>query len=470
MAASEEVSAPQTYQRMQLFVLSCVALTTAAMVFSLRANVMQDLGEAFHLTAEAVGVAVGLSFLGFTISVVVGGPLCDTVGMRGLLGIAAVLHIIGMLIVVFAASLTFLASAAAVLSIGMLAVGIAHGLVEAVINPLCATLYPDEKTHKLNVLHAWWPGGMIIGGLLGFWFTRHQVTWEIQLGIILIPAVIYGLLVAVTKFPPTERVEHGVPTADMWREAIRPLFIVWFVCMFFTAAMELGPMQWVEATLGKTVGFPGIIILVYVSGLMFILRHFAGPLAHKLSPVGLMWCSALLAGLGLLGLSAAKSPVPALMAATVFGFGVCYMWPTMLAVTSERFPRGGALLLGLMGGAGNLSVFTTVWVIGRIYDVYTQKFLPLGERLTGDLVARAGTEPLVGQMLDAARAQAVPSTFRFVAALGIFLIVVFGVIWLRDRAAGGYKVVDLAAEMGTKEDAAEAEAEESQPADESSEE
>jgi len=451
MAASEEASAPQTYQRMQLFVLSCVALTTAAMVFSLRANVMEDLGVAFQLTAEAVGAAVGLSFIGFTVSVVVGGPLCDIVGMRGLLGIEAVLHILGLMIVLFAGGA---AAGAAVLSIGMLAVGLAHGLVEAVINPLCATLYPDDKTHKLNVLHAWWPGGMIIGGLLGYFMAKSDVGWQVQLGIILIPAVIYGVLVAVTKFPPTERVEHGVATADMWKEALRPLFIVWFVCMFFTAAMELGPMAWVEATLSKTVGFSGILILVYVSGLMFVLRHFAGPLAHKLSPIGLMWVSALLAGIGLLGLSGANDKTTAFIAATIFGFGVCYMWPTMLGVTSERFPRGGALLLGLMGGAGNLSVFTTVWGIGKVYDVYTQRFLPLGERLTGELVARAGADPAVGQMLDGARAQAVPPTFQFVAALGIILIIVFGVIWLRDKAAGGYKTVDLAEEMAVEDEAA----------------
>jgi predicted MFS family arabinose efflux permease len=455
MAASEETSAPQTYQRMQLFILSCVALTTAAMVFSLRANVMQDLGEAFGLTAEAVGAAVGVSFLGFTASVVIGGPLCDTVGMRGLLGIAAVLHILGLLIVVFAGGV---AAGAAVLSIGMLAVGLAHGLVEAVINPLCATLFPDDKTHKMNVLHAWWPGGMIIGGLLGYLMANvnasmpwDPVGWRVQLGVILIPAVIYGALVAVTKFPPTERVEHGVATVDMWKEALRPLFIVWFVCMFFTAAMELGPMAWIEATLSKTVGFSGILILVYVSGLMFVLRHFAGPLAHKLSPIGLMWISALLAGIGLLALAGANNKITALIAATIWGCGVCYMWPTMLGVTSERFPRGGALLLGLMGGAGNLSVFTTVWGIGRVYDVFTQKFLPAGERLTGDLVASAATDPAVAQMLDTARAGAVPSTFRFVAALGIILVVVFGIIWFRDKAAGGYKAVDLAAEMGAED-------------------
>jgi MFS family permease len=443
MAASEEVVAPQTYRRMQLFVLSCVSLTTAAMVFSLRANVMQDLGEAFHLTAEAVGGAVGVAFLGFVVSIVVGGPLCDVVGMRGLLGLAAVLHVIGTLITVLIASLASAGSAALVLSLGMLAVGIAHGLVEAVINPLIATLYPDDKTHKLNVLHAWWPGGLIIGGLLGFLLAKLGVSWQVQLGLILIPSVVYGALVAATKFPPTERVEHGVPTIDMWREALRPMFIVWFVCMFFTAAVELGPNQWVAATLSKTVGFSGILILVYVSGLMFVLRHFAGPLAHKLSPVGLMWLAALLAGVGLLGLAAAKSPIPALLAATVWGAGICYMWPTMLGVTSERFPKGGALLLGLMGGAGNLSTFTTVYGMGKIYDIYTQKFLPVGQKLTGDLVAQAAADPRVTQILDGARTQAVPYAFQYVAALAIFLLVVFGIIWLRDRAAGGYRVIRL---------------------------
>ncbi len=407
---------------------------------------MEDWGTLFALDAKSIGLAVGYAFLAFAISVFIGSPLCDFLGMGRLLGLAALLHIGGTVLTILTPSLQGSLSPYLNLSIAMFTVGLAHGLVEAVINPLIATIYADDKTHRLNVLHAWWPGGLIIGGLIGFALHQAGMNWQWRMGVILVPSVIYGALVLVTKFPPTERVAAGVADREMWMEALRPLFIVWFLCMWLTAATELGPGQWVDATLSKTVGFAGILVLVYVSGLMFVLRHFAGPLAQRLSPVGLMWLSSLLAGLGLMALSAAKSPIPALLAATVWGAGVCYMWPTMLGVVSERFPKGGAWLLGLMGSAGNLSTYLVLPLMGRAYDVYTQRFLPAGEQLQALINQAAQKTPVAEQAkqtLDAARTQAVPFAFRYVAALAIVLIVVFGIIWLRDRAAGGYRVVRL---------------------------
>jgi len=316
-------------------------------------------------------------------------------------------------------------SAAAVLYLSWFVAGLGNGLVEAVINPLAATLYPEDKTHKLNVLHAWWPGGIVVGGVLAYLLRAAGFGWQVRLATILIPAGVYGAMLIGQKFPATERVQAGVSTPEMIRQAFRPLFLVWFAMMFLTAALELGPGQWVDATLTRTVGFEGILLLVYISGLMFIFRHFAGPLAHRFSPVGLMWISSVLAAIGLLFLSYANSPVTGLLAATVWGIGVCYMWPTMLGVTSERFPRGGAFLLGLMGTAGNLSIqFVLPWM-GSIYDEFTKR------------AEAAGLPP------EAARARAAPVSFRYVAALGLILIVVFGLIWLRDRATGGYKVETL---------------------------
>ena len=154
----------------------------------------------------------------------------------------------------------------------------------------------------------------------------------------------------------------------MFRELRNPLFLILFASMFLTAASELAPGQWVDFALSRTVGMPGILLLVYVSALMFVMRHFAGPLVHRLSPIGLLWWSCLMAAIGLWLLSVANSPVTALMAATVWGTGVCYMWPTMLGTASERFPRGGALLMGLMGTAGTLSIQFVLPMMGAIYD------------------------------------------------------------------------------------------------------
>jgi MFS family permease len=254
-----------------------------------------------------------------------------------------------MLIMMFAGSLASGAGVYNVLWTGALVTGIGWGLVETVTNPMVASLYPDDKAGKLNAVHAWWPGGLVIGGLLGVAISRFGMGWQANLAVVFIPAGFLVVLCASLKFPPTERVAAGVSAKDMFKELLNPLFFILFASIFLTAASELAPGQWVDLALSRTVHMPGILLLVYVSGLMFLMRHFAGPLVERISPVGVLWFSCLGAALGLIGLSIANSPVTALLAATVWGTGVCYIWPTILATASERFPRGGALLMGLMG-------------------------------------------------------------------------------------------------------------------------
>jgi hypothetical protein len=290
--------------------------------------------------------------------------------------------------------------------------------VETVVNPLAATLYPDQKTHKLNVLHAWWPGGIIIGGLIGAALGYFSIDWRIQMACVLIPAITFGVMMVGTKFPPTERVAAGVSAKGMVREMLRPFFLVWFCSMFLTAASELAPGQWVDYALSRTVHMPGILLLVYVSGLMFIMRHFAGTVVGKLSSVGLLWVSCLLASLGLLALSVANSKVTGLLAATVWGTGVCFMWPTMLAAASERFPKGGALLMGLMGTAGTLSIYFVLPLMGKVYDHY-----------------KAGSGEIAASQLS----------FRVVAIFPAVLLLVFGAIWFVEKSRGGFKQTHITA-------------------------
>src|SRR5206468_3782507 len=198
---------------------------------------------------------------------------------------------------------------------------------------------------------------------------------------------------------------------------------VLFCSMFLTAASELTPGQWVDFALSRTVHMPGILLLVYVSALMFVMRHFAGPLVHKLSPIGLLWISSLMASIGLVALSVADSPITGLLAATVWGTGVCYMWPTMLATASERFPRGGALLMGLMGTAGTLSIRFVLPIMGAIYD--TKKIDVAG----GDDAFKALP---AGPELERVLGIAAQASFRAVALVPAILIVVFGAIWVYD--------------------------------------
>ena len=213
----------------------------------------------------------------------------------------------------------------------------------------------------------------------------------------------------------------------MFKELLKPLFFVLFCSMFLTAASELAPGQWVDLALTRTVGMQGILLLVYVNGLMFVMRHFAGPLVHKLSPIGVLWCSCLGASLGLVALSFANSPVMGLLAATLWGTGVCYMWPTMLATASERFPRGGALLMGLMGTAGTLSIQFVLPIMGTIYD---RKKI----EVAGGEAAFNALQP--GPTLENILGIAAQASFRAVAILPAILLIVFGAIWLYDRSEG----------------------------------
>jgi MFS family permease len=432
-----------SYNPNRLFFLSCMALVAAAWVFVLRASIMADLGSTFGLTSAQVGGSVGTAFLAFGISCFIGSPLCDYLGMGRLLGLACILHVAGVLLTVFSPSLVHTIPAVQLISLSQFTVGFAHGLVEAVINPLAATIYPDNKTHKLNVLHAWWPGGIAIGGILAFLAKDLlHLGWQVRFGMVLLPVVIYGAMLIGQKFPPTERVASNVSNADMFREVAKPAFLVLVFAMLLTASLELGPGQWVDAVLSKTVGFPGILVLVYVSMLMFGFRFFAGALAHKFSPVGLMWISSILAGLGLFALSAANSPVLGILAATVWGMGVCYMWPTMLGITSERFPKGGALAMGIIGAAGSIIINVGLGVIGSIYDFFTLKYLP-GVTNLKDFAERAATDPNLQNQLEHAKTLAAPYAFRYVGLLSVVLVVVFGIWWLVDRGSGGYKAIQL---------------------------
>jgi fucose permease len=248
--------------------------------------------------------------------------------------------------------------------------------------------------------------------------------WQAKLFVVTLPALAVIALSIGVRFPPTERAAAGVSMAEMFRELLNPLFLVLFCSMFLTAATELAPGQWVDFALSRTVHMPGILLLVYVSALMFVMRHFAGPLVHKLSAIGLLWMSCLMGSLGLVALAAANSPVTGLLAATLWGTGVCYMWPTMLATASERFPRGGALLMGLMGTAGTLSIRFVLPMMGSIYDAKKIE-------VAGGEAAFNALQP--GAELERVLGIAAQTSFRAVAILPAVLLVVFGAIWLYDR-------------------------------------
>lgn len=442
-ATSARVGIDKGYNPDRLFLLSCIALIAAAWVFALRASIMKDLGEYFQLDAAQVGGSVGTAFLAFGVSVFFGSSLCDFLGMGRLLTLSCGLFVAGIGMMVFSPALAPSMSPMGVIMASQICVGLAHGLVEAVINPLAATIYPDNKTHKLNVLHAWWPGGIALGGILAFVASEYlHVGWQMRFGFALLPALLFGVLLIGQKFPPTERMASNISNAEMISECMKPAFLILVFAMLFTASLELGPGQWVDAVLSNQVGFSAILVLVYVSMIMFVFRFFAGALAHKFSPIGLMCVSAVGAGLGLLALSYAKGPVMGILAATVWGFGVCYMWPTMLGISSERFPRGGAMAMGIVGSAGSIIINYGLALIGQIYDHYTAAALPAGVTLK-QAMAEAATNPTMKAALDAARNEGAPYAFRWMSLAALVPLVIFAVWFLVDKQKGGYKAVKL---------------------------
>jgi len=411
----------------RLFLASCLALVTTSMVFSIRGDILDALGADFKLNKEQIGLILSPAFWGFTVSILIGGSLVDFFGMRRLLALSSWGYIVAVAAILFAPRPStpvapfYSDPGFLILYGGMLALGLSQGLVEGVINPLCATLYPNDKTHKMNVLHAWWPGGLICGGLMAFAITKLMgldapgvsaglltLGWQVKLGTIIVPALGYLMLIRGQHFPATERVSAGVSTSEMLRESMRPMFLLLWVCMWMTAATELAPDQWVGSLITQLTGMQGILILVYTAGLMFVLRFFGGPMAHKFSPFGLLSLSAILAAAGLFLLGGVKTPTDAFLAATLFGIGKTYFWPTMLGVTSELFPRGGALLLAIMGGTGNLAVAFVLPVMGGWYDT-------------------AGAA----------------AAFRYVGVLPLILIGVFAGLFLYFRSRGGYRAEEL---------------------------
>jgi hypothetical protein len=416
-----------------------MAITSTSMAFGLRSSIAADMKtslfdpiDAAH-SAGMLGGALGAVFLTFAITLAVGSPLIDAVGMRTVLFICGASFLVGTTLIVTADKLSSGSGVYNVVWLGMLLHGVGWGCSEAVINPLTTTLYPDDKTHKLNVLHAWWPGGIIIGSLIGLALGAAHMDWRAKLAVVMAPAAILCVLLATTgKFPKTERAAAGIPASEMFKACLNPLFLIWFGAMFLTSASELAPGQWVDLALTRTLGMQGIWLLIYVSGLMFVMRHFAGTVVHKLSSVGLLWVSCLLAALGLVALSVADSPVMGFLAATVWGVGVCYMWPTMLAAASERFPKSGALGMGLIGTAGSLSIYFLLPFMGGLYD--SKKIEVAGGQAAFEKLMAAG-----GDALKAVEAAASIASFRIVAAMPAVLLLVFGAVWLNDKRKGGFK-------------------------------
>ena len=356
-------------QTNRLFVASCLALLVTSLSFGIRAGVLSQQGIDFQLTNAQLGTIAATAFWGFPLAMLVGGTIVDIIGMKRLLVLAFIFHLAGIVLTIYATgywSLFF----------STLLIGIANGTVEASCNPLVTALYPNNKTTKLNHFHLWFPGGIVIGTLIVFLFNKIGLGTNLQVGMMLIPTILYGYYFSKLEFPETERVSSGVSASDMYKSLLNPLFIFMIICMFGTAITELFTGQWIDVLL-KNVSDNAILLLTIETGIMVIGRAFAGPVVKKFSPSGVLLISAILAAVGLYLLGHTTGNM-LFVGAIIFGIGVCYFWPTMLGFVAENLPKTGAVGLNLMGGAGMFAVSVYMIFMSDFYDTLVNAKIPAG--------------------------------------------------------------------------------------------
>lgn len=414
----------QTISRGKLFTASCMALLVTSLSFGIRAGLLNRWQMDFQLSAQEIGTIAATAFWSFPLAIIIGGMLVDSIGMKRLLVSAFAFHLVAIIMTIFAEGYW-------TLFISTMLIGIGNGAVEAACNPLVASLYPEDKTTKLNHFHLWFPAGIVIGSLIVFAFDRIGLNWQIQMATMLLPTLAYGYLFAKLQFPVTERVSMGVSTKEMYLSLLNPLFLFMIICMFGTAITELFTNQWVDVLL-KNVTENSILVLMLTTGVMVLGRAFAGPMVHKMSAPGVLLASAIISTAGLFMLANTSGTI-LFLGAIVFGIGVCYFWPTMIGFVAEYLPKTGAVGLNLIGGAGMFAVSIYMIFMGGFYDTKVISKLPAGASLEQYLAAPEGST-MADQFIQA-KSEAGPEILNATLIIPIILIFAFAGLffYMRNR-------------------------------------
>ncbi|MEM1323234.1 MAG: MFS transporter [Bacteroidota bacterium] len=406
----------QAINRQRLFNASCIALVVTAMTFAIRAGILTELSKEFQLTDTQLGWVNSMAFLGFPVATIIGGLLYNIFGAKKLMWAAFVSHLLGLILTIYAGGFFGLL-------ISTFLIGFANGMVEAACNPMIADMYYDNQTTMLNKFHVWFPGGIVIGGLCAYFMGNAELGWQLQIAVMLIPTLLYAFLIFGQEFPENENLDTSTKS-NLRSLFTTPLYLFMVFCMTLTATTELGTQQWVERILGNAGAHP-MLVLVLVTGLMAVGRYFAGPVVHRLNPVGVLLTSAVIATIGIVLMSQATGMM-VYLAAVIFAIGVMYFWPTMIGFVGEYTPETGALGMSLIGGAGMFA--TSMWqpVIGSWLDSERDKALASG-------LAEEAAELAAGQ-----------ATLDNIAVFPAILIVAFGVLFffrkkLEDRRVGSHK-------------------------------
>ncbi len=384
-----------------------MAILAAGVGFAIRGGIFDNWGKEYGFTATQLGAIGGAGFSGFCFGIILGGLVVDKIGYGKLVALALIFHVLSAF-VTFGASTP--ENAYSFLFWGMFLFAFANGTLEAVANPLVATLFPTQRTHYLNILHASWPLGMIIGSAIG-WVLDDKMAlgWKIQLSLYLVPTVIYGLMFMKQKFPQSEAAEKGTSFVSMFKAVgiLGALVACYLLALFFgdilkgklpdnaatvgyviggvlliaisvatrfsigsivlfvlfvthalVGAVELGTDGWIQNITGNLfTSEQGKFLFIWTSLIMFGLRFCAHFIETKLklSPIGLLLVCSIIAYIGLNLASGMQTFGMALVALGIYAIGKTFFWPTMLAVVGDRYPQTGAVAMSIMGGIGMLS-------------------------------------------------------------------------------------------------------------------
>ncbi|HAY37521.1 MAG: MFS transporter [Rhodothermales bacterium] len=394
----------------RLFYGSCFALITTALSFSIRAGILGQLGTELSFSAAELGWINSMWFLGFPISMVIGGLVYHTVGPQKIMQFAFFAHAVGIVMTIYSGSFTGLL-------ISTLLIGLGNGCTEAACNPMIADTYEGVTMSKMmNRFHMWFPGGIVIGSLVSKFMTDASFSWEAQIWVIMIPTLIYAWLFWGQKFPEAKE-EESTQVSKNIQAMLSPLFLFIFACMALTAITEFGPQQWVGLILSSS-GAQPMLILALVTGLMAVARYFGGDAVGKFSQTGVLLGSAILATIGVF-LFSTQTGAMAYVAAIVYALGIAYFWPNMIGFVADKIPKSGALGMSIVGAIGMFASSIFQPIIGGWID---------GDR---GAAAAAG---LTGDALELAAGQATLGTMVVFPAI---LVVLFTILhlWVRKREA-----------------------------------
>ncbi|MCP9766840.1 MFS transporter [Lacihabitans sp. LS3-19] len=375
----------------RLFLGSCFALITTAFSFSIRAGILPQLGTEFNLTAEQLGFINSMWFVGFPVAMIIGGLVYHTFGPKKIMLIAFACHAAGILLTIYPQVLGGYTG----LLVSTFLIGIGNGCTEAACNPMIADTYQGATMSKmLNRFHMWFPGGIVIGSLVSKFMTDSGMSWQSQIWVILIPTLIYAYLFWGQEFPKP-KVAGVTSIGENLKAMFTPLFIFMFCCMAITAITEFGPQQWTGLIMSKSGASP-MLILALVTGLMAVIRFFAGPIVAKFDQTGVLLGSAVFATIGIY-LFSTQTGSMAYVAAIFFALGVALFWPNMVGFIAEKVPLSGAFGMSVIGGIGMFSTAIFQPIIGKWID--NNNATKAAEGLTGDALELAAGQATLGTMV-----------------------------------------------------------------------